>query len=69
MSQTIYLVMDQHGLNHRVYFIHLFEAQAYAERCRAPMYGGKLGPSRPNSYIVVPTTVWNSVAERDGCDG
>jgi hypothetical protein len=69
MTQRVYLVMDQHGLNHRVYFADPFEAQAYAERCRQPMPGpGRMGPSKPNSYIVVPIVVWDSVAERDACD-
>lgn len=61
MTQTVYLVMDQHGLNHRVHFAQLADARAYADRCMVPR-----GPNwKPDSYIVVPTVVWDSLAERD----
>lgn len=62
---TVYLVMDQHGLNHRVYFAHLEDAQAYAERCCTPTMPNQ----SPNSYIVVPIPVWASLAARDATDG
>jgi hypothetical protein len=76
MSHTVYLVTDQHGLNHRVYFADLAEASVYAEKCRQtgpPTRPSSYvvvpwAPSRPSSYVVVPTVVWDSVAERDACD-
>jgi hypothetical protein len=65
MSTTVYLVMDQHGLQHRRYFAQLADAQAYGERLRTKPDNVPETRWLPMNTIVVPTVVWDSLTECD----
>lgn len=70
MSTTVYLVMDQHGMQHRVYFAKLEDAQAYRDRCIQPPIitfpkSGKTVTGGTPSFAIIPFPIWDSLAEFD----